>query len=292
MHSNPRIPFALASRRPALPPLDGKRLIVHLVMNIEYWPFDHPMPRAIFPPPHGKGAEPPDVPNFGWVEYGMRCGMPRFMGCLARRGLPASAFMNAMVADVYPDLAAEVVAAGWELVGHGDRQRSLKTVDDEDAVIRSSLDRLEALGGRRPRGWLGPGLAQTYETPDRLKAAGLDFVHDWLVDDLPCWMTTAHGPLLALPYSLELNDVPIWAVQGLSTDELHKRVEATLAVFETEMAEQPRIMTFGLHPHLIGVPHRMYYFEKTLDLLQTRDDTVFVTSSILADWYKAAAPPA
>jgi len=180
MWSNPRIPYQMASDRPPLTPPDGKPLMVNVVLNIEYWPFDRPMPRGVLPAPHGKTPEPPDVPNFAWVEYGMRCGMPRIMRLLADRGIKASAFINAQVADVYPSLAEAVVAADWELVGHGWFQQSLKQVDDEAAVIEQSLARLEQLSGKRPRAWLGPGMGESNDTPDLLKAAGIEFLHDWL----------------------------------------------------------------------------------------------------------------
>ena len=288
MSSNPRIPYQLASHRKPLEPPNGKSLIVNVVMNIEYWPLDRPMPRGILPPPHGAQVPPPDLPNFSWVEYGMRVGMARMLEMLGTRGITATTFFNAQVADIYPTLAKEVLDAGWEFVGHGWFQRSLKQVEDERAEITRCQARLEQLTGKRPRGWFGAGGAETEHTPDVLKAAGLDFLHDWVIDDLPCWLKTAHGPLVALPYTWELNDVPIWAIQSQSSDELNKRLDATLRVFEREMTKQPRVLTFGLHPHLIGVPHRAYWFEKALDQLQARSDTVFMTSSQIADWFVAA----
>ena len=127
-------------------------------------------------------------------------------------------------------------------------------------------------------------------TPDVLKRCGLDFTHDWLLDDLPCWMTTAHGPLLCLPYTWEINDVPMWVVQGQSSDELLKRLEATLAALAPELEKQPRVLSIGMHPHVMGAPHRMYYLERAFDLLARRSDTVFVTSSEIADWFVAADP--
>ena len=290
MQSNPRIPFQLSSDRAPLTGPGGKPLIVHIVMNIEYWPIERPMPRGIIPAPHGATPAPPDVPNFSWVEYGIRCGMPRILDMLARKGLPCSAFLNAQVADVYPTLMNAVSDAGWELVGHGFFQQSLKQADDEADVIRRCLDRLEKVGGNRPRAWLGPGLGETEHTPDFLKAEGVEFLHDWALDDLPTWMKTKHGPLMALPYTFELNDVPIYAIQNGSTDEYLKRVEATLAVFERELQIQPRVMTLALHPHIIGVPHIAHYFEAALDLLQARNDTVFLTSSGIGDWYAEADP--
>ncbi|MFK7891639.1 MAG: polysaccharide deacetylase family protein [Granulosicoccus sp.] len=288
MWPNPRVPYRLTNERTPLAPLDGKPLIVHLVMNIEYWPFDRPMPRGIIPAPHGVQPSPPDIPNYSWVEYGMRSGMPRMLKMLSDRGLKASAFINAQVADVYPSLVDAVVDHGWELVGHGWFQQSLKQADDEREVIQKSLSRLEKVNGLRPRAWLGPGLGETEHTVDILKEEGIEFLHDWALDDLPVWLRTSSGPMVGLPYTFELNDVPIYALQHSSSDEILKRVEATVGMYEQEMSDQVRIITFGLHPHIIGVPHIAWYFEQALDLLAKRDDTVFVTSSTLGDWFVKA----
>ena len=285
MWSNPRIPYQLASDRPRLEPLNGKPIMVHVAMNIEYWPFDRAMPRGIIPPPHGAQQNPPDVPNFSWVEYGMRCGMSRCLKMLSARGLKASAFLNAQVCDVYPSLLDAILQAQWELVGHGWFQRSIKHVDDEAEEISQCLARLEIASGKKTRAWLGAGLGETDDTPDHLKQQGIDFLHDWTLDDLPNWMRTRHGPMVALPYTLELNDVPTYAIQQSSSDEFLKRLEATLSIYEREAENQARILTLALHPHIIGVPHIAYYFEKALDILVNRDDTVFVTSSEMGDWF-------
>ena len=288
MWSNPRVPFKMTNERTRLEPLDGKPIMVNLCMNIEYWPFDRPMPRGIIPAPHGVQPPPPDVPNFSWVEYGLRCGMPRIMGMLEQRDLRASAFLNAQVSEIYPSLMVAVLKAKWELVGHGWFQQSLKQTDDEADVIHRSLDKLAELSGMTTRAWLGPGLGETDDTVDLLKERGIEFLHDWCLDDLPFWIRTKHGPMVGLPYTFELNDVPVYAVQNNSTDEILKRLEATLAVFEREAVHQPRVLTFGLHPHIIGVPHIAYSFEKALDLLINRSDTVFVTSSEIGDWFLEA----
>ncbi len=161
-------------------------------------------------------------------------------------------------------------------------------MEDEEAEVRRSLSRLEQLTGKRVRGWFGAGGGETTRTPEVLKRCGIEFTHDWLLDDLPCWMTTTEGPLLCLPYTWEINDVPMWAVQGQSSDELPNRLEATLAVLERELDTNPRVLSIGLHPHIAGVPHRVYYLEKALDLLMRRSDTVFVTSGQIADWFVAA----
>ena len=287
--SNPRIPFRLAGSEPALAPPGGKSLIVHLVVNIEHWPFDRAMPRQVIPAPHGR-APVPDVPNFAWAEYGLRTGIRRLIEILAQHGVPASVSINAGVIEAYPACAEAVRDAGWEFIAHGVQQRSLQDEDDERAAIALSLERIESFTGTRPRGWLGPGLIETFETPDHLKEAGLDYVCDWVLDDLPAWMTTRHGPLIALPYTLELNDSVIYAVEKHESAEIYRRLIDTLATFEPELAREPRVLTIALHPHLIGVPHRMVHLARMLDLLGKRGDAAFMTGSGIADWFAASRP--
>ncbi|MEX2454949.1 MAG: polysaccharide deacetylase family protein [Rhodospirillaceae bacterium] len=290
MSSNPRIPYQLSSDRPSLEGPGGKPLMVHLVVNVEHWLFDHGMPRKYLTAPHGL-EQIPDIPNFSWAEYGMRAGMPRLLDCFARRGLPASVSLNAGAIEAYPSCAAAMRDAGWEFIGHGVHQKSIQGESDEREVIALSLEMIGDFTGTRPRGWLGPGLKETFDTPDILRDLGIEYLFDWVLDDLPCWMTTKHGPLLSLPYTLELNDSTIYAVERQHSSEIHDRLVSTLEVFDTELPNQPRVLTLGLHPHLIGVPHRFVFLERMLDLLQARSDTVFVTGRDIADWYIAACPP-
>ena len=285
--TNPRVPFQLSSARPRLAPPEGKPLIVHVVVNVESWPFDAPMPRKLLTAPHGLEVVP-DIPNWSWAEYGLRAGMPRLFKMFADKSIPASAFINAGIIEDYPDVAAAIKGADWEVVGHGFKQRSLQGEDDEAAVIERCLVAIEAYYGARPRGWLGPGLKESLDTPDILKAAGIDYVCDWVLDDLPCWMTTKHGPLICMPYTIEINDSPLYLIQSHSSDEIYRRFADTLAAFEGELVDNPRVLTIGLHPHLIGVPHRIGYLARMIDELQARDDTIFMTGAQIADWFVEA----
>jgi len=288
--SNPRIPYQMSTARAPLAPPEGKPLIVHLVVNVENWLFDNAMPRKILTAPHGL-EQVPDIPNYSWAEYGMRNGMPRLLDCFAERGLPASVSLNAGVIDAYPVLATTMHEAGWEFIGHGVHQKSIQGEADEAALIGQAISMIEDFTGRRPPGWLGPGLKETMDTPDILKSLGVDYVFDWVLDDLPCWITTKHGPLMSMPYTLELNDSVIYAVEKHASPEMHNRLVDTLSLFDRELKTQPRVLTLALHPHLIAVPHRFVYLERMLDLLQNRSDTIFMTGRGIADWYQTVCPP-
>ena len=128
------------------------------------------------------------------------------------------------------------------------------------------------------------------DTPELLKKQGVDYVFDWVVDDVPSWMQTRNGPLLALPYNLEINDSIVYAIEKHTSDEMYERLARTLALFEREAATHPRVLAIGLHPHLIGVPHRFASFERMLDLLMKSPQVCFKTGGQIADWYTAQVP--
>ena len=289
--TNPRIPFRMLSeRQPLKPPRKGRMLIVQCVMNVEYWPFDQPMPRKILSTPHG--MEPlPDLPNYCWAEYGLRTGMPRMLKLFADMKVPVGVNLNSAVVEHYPSLAAAMLKAGWEFIGHGCVQRLAHKEADEAATIRKALDQLSAFTGRKVRGWMSPGLAQTFDSPDHLRKCGIEYNLDWVLDDLPCWMQTRYGPLAALPYGFELNDSLVYAVERHSSPEYLLRVKNTLQTFGPELKKQPRVLTLALHPHLIGVPHRLVYLREVLKLLKAREDAIFMTGSQILDWYRAEEPP-
>lgn len=286
MTSNERVPFVFAADRPQLSPPKGFPLIAHIVVNVESWGFAKPMPRAVLPAPSGV-TRVPDVPNFAWAEYGLRCGLPRLMQILGEAGVPVSACMNAAVVDDYPRVAEAIGDAAWEVVGHGYRQQVLEPGHDAE-TIASSLDTLERFYGIRPRGWLSPGLQETEETPEFLVEAGVEYLFDWVLDDLPTWLHTRRGRILALPYTLELNDSVLFAVERQASFELYRRFEDALSAIERELSVNPRVLTIALHPHLTGVAHRVGYVAKILETLQARDDVVFMVGGAMRDWYVAA----
>lgn len=283
--NNPRIPFRLSTDHPDLKPMEGKPFMIHVVVNVEVWPFDKQMPRGLIQHPHGK-VPVPDIANFSWAEYGLRVGMPRLAKIFRERGIPVSNFMNAAIPEYYPACADLILEAGWKLTGHGLFQRSLLYEDDERAVIEEAMERYEAWCGERPRGWLGAGFGESMQTPDLLKAHGIDYLHDWMIDEVPVWMRTEHGPMLAVPYALDLNDVTVFALEKHTADEYVRRFRDTIEWYASQEAGQPRVITLGLHPHIVAPPYRVGALCEVLDFLLARDDTVFTTGAEIADWYK------
>ena len=162
---------------------------------------------------------------------------------------------------------------------------------NEGELIAAALDKLEAFSGTRLRGWMSPGWSETFDTPDLLRQAGVEYVTQWVVDDVPTWLRTDHGPLVSLPYGLDLNDSVVYAIEKHSSPEMKLRFDQTIDVFTNEIREtgQVRVLTIPLHPHLSGVAHRFAYLCELIDGLRARDDTIFMNGAQILDWFLGEA---
>ena len=280
-----RLPYRPITRRPRLALPGGARVAVYTIVNVENWRPELPMPRAVLPPPMGQPLLP-DVPNWSWHEYGMRVGFWRFLELLGSRGLKATFAVNGSACRLYEEACAAARDAGWEFMGHGHVQGPMHRVEDQAKAIADTVAAIRDFTGRPPRGWESPGLTETDETLDLLAEAGIEYVADWPLDDQPVGLSTRAGPVVAMPYPLEVNDVVVMAVQQHAADEFLRRGRDTFDRLYAEGAAVPRIMPISIHPYLSGVPHRIGYLEQLYDHIRGHDGVAWMTGEEILDWYR------
>ena len=283
-----RVPFVPISQRPKLHLPGNARVAVWTIVNVENWSPGGPMPRAVLPPPMGERLLP-DIPNWAWHEYGMRFGFWRFLEALGKRGLKASFALNGSVCAQYPQVCAAARDAGWDFMGHGLIQRPMHKVEDQRAAIRDTMQAIADFTGRPPRGWESPGLTETEETADLLAEAGIEYVADWVLDDQPVPVHTRTGRLISVPYTVEVNDVVISAVQQQPSDEILRRGRDQFDRLYQEGADSARVMAISVHPYLTGVPHRIRYLEALYDYILGHAGVLMWTGAEILDWYLAEA---
>jgi peptidoglycan/xylan/chitin deacetylase (PgdA/CDA1 family) len=279
-----RIPYSAINDRPQLTLPGGARLVVWVIINIEEWNPQETMPRTVLPPPAG-GSPMPDIPNWAWHEYGNRIGFWRMLEVLDRFQIRAVLAINGGAIRAYEPVARAALERGWEFIGHGFGQKNMQKVPDERADIVQTREVIRAFAGRAPRGWLGPGLTETWETPDILAEEGYEYVCDWVLDDQPVVLTTRARPLVSIPYTQEINDVAMIAVQHHSATEYRDRAIAQFEQLYADAHASARIMALVGHPYLMGVPHRLRYFRESLEHIQGRPGVLFWTGEQILDWY-------
>jgi allantoinase len=285
-----RAPYSAIVDRPPLQLPGGARLVLWTIVNLEVWDIARAMARQVLPVPTGQVLLP-DVPNWAWHEYGMRVGVWRFFDLFERLQIRPTLSINARVCEDYGRVAEAARAAGWEFMGHAWEQMPIHRVEDQRAMIARSLDTLEHFAGRRPVGWLGPGLTETEETPELLAEAGVKYIGDWVWDDEPSEIATAHGPLVTLPYTVELNDIPMMLVQHHESAYFTTRCLDSFERLYQEGERRAKVMAIAIHPYISGQPHRIKYLEAVYDHVNRFAGVLHWNGAEILDWYRSAKSP-
>lgn len=275
----------IVDRKPMRLP-GGARVAVWTIVNVEEWDITKPMVRAVLPPPGGGVSPIPDVPNFSWFEYGLRVGFWRLKEVLDRHRVKATVSLNGSVCTSYPRVVEAAVKAGWEMMGHSFIQRPIQMEEDQQGMIRKTIAAIKEAAGRPPRGWLGPGLTETWDTPDLLAAEGIEYVCDWVNDDQPYEMRVKTGRLVSLPYTVEVNDLPVFLLQHHPAEELFRRAKDQFDALYAEGKTHARIMAIAVHPYISGVPHRIKYFDKIFRYLRKQRGVLFWKGEEILDWFR------
>jgi allantoinase len=291
-HDTPMLPreragYSAIVDRPPLRLPGGARLVLWPIVNLEVWDIGRPMPRQVLPAPAGSTLLP-DVPHWSWHEYGMRVGVWRFFDLFRKHGIKPTLALNARVCEDYTRVAEEARREGWEFMGHAYDQMPMHRHDDQKSMIYRSMDILEKFTGRRPVGWLGPGLTQTCETPDLLAEAGVKYIGDWVYDDEPDVIRTVHGPLVTLPYTVELNDIAMMIVQHHESDYLLCRAIDAFDRLYAEGERRAKVMAVAIHPYISGQPHRIKYLEAIYDYAAKFDGVLHWNGAQILEWYLAS----
>ena len=284
MRLTDRLPYQAIVDLPKLKLPDGKRIAVWVILNVEEWGIERPMPRTVLPPPMGQPLLP-DVPNWSWHEYGMRSGFWRQHQALTSRNIPTTMAINGNVCNSYPRVASAGLDAGWEFMGHGFLQGPMHKLEDQRGAIHLAMDTIERFTGTRPTSWESPGLTETPETLDLLRESGVKYVADWVLDDLPQEVETPHGVITTIPYTVEMNDITVYALQQHQSDEFLRRGRDQFDRLYAESADNARVMAISIHPYVTGVPHRIRYLEELLDYVGGHEGVSWMTASEIGDWY-------
>jgi len=286
-----RIGYSAIVDRPPLKLPNDARMAVWVIVNVEEWDPTQTMPRTVITPPAG-GAPSPDIPNWCWHEYGNRVGFWRMLKVFDDFNIPGTLAINGSAIAAFPRIVQAAVERKWEFIGHGFTQRNMQKVPDERADIRKMREAVVKATGKPPRGWLGPGLTETWETPDLLKEEGYDYVADWVIDDQPVWLKTRGKPIVNIPYTQECNDVAMMLIQHHKASEYFERAIDQFEQIYADAADSARVMAIVIHPYIMGAPHRLKYFRKIFEVIRKKPDVQFWTGEQILDWFLAVGPRA
>lgn len=261
---------------------DGARVAFYLGLNLEHFQIGSPSTSLW----EGTASLVPDPLNYGWRDYGPRVAIWRLIETLDRYEIRASALLNSDVGEHHPQIIDAGRARDWAWIAHGKTNSRLQTgmnVDEERAFLTDVVETIATATGQRPRGWLGPGLTETFQTPTLLAELGLRYILDWTNDDQP-YRLNVPG-MLSVPYSVELNDLNVFISQGMTGPDFVGLVRDQLDQLYADSADSGRVMALALHPFVIGQPFRHKYLLQALEYVANHPGVWLTTSDEIAEHY-------
>lgn len=281
----------LFQRKPVAWP-QGARVALSIVTHVQHFPLD--MPAKPFKAPGALSMPYPDFRYFTNRDYGNRIGVFRILRLLADRGLPSSFAVNGCLATRCPALLKAIVADGHEIIAHGLDMGKLHhsglAPEAEEALIGETLSLLRDATGQAVEGWLSPGRAQGFNTPDLLAKHGITYGLDWANDDLPYEMRTTHGPLLSVPLAYETDDRVVADEYFQSEAEWAQQVKDRFDVLYRESAEfGGRVMSIPLHSWVTGMPYRIKFLDEVLAHILSHDGIWTAPTGQIAAAFRAQA---
>ena len=280
-----RYGWSILPKRKAVHWPNGARIALWVTVSLEWFPLDQK--GVPFKPLGSLQTAYPDLRHYTLRDYGNRVGVFRVMKALERHGIRASAPVNAAVALRYPSLIEAVKGRQWELVGHGVDMDHLhyEGMSDEKELIGQSV---AALG--KPRGWLSPGRSESSKTLDLLAEAGIEYVCDWVNDDMPYEMKAGGKTLYSMPLSNDIDDATILIGMHHDEDEFLYQVTDHFDLLYQESAKHGgRVMSLSLHPWVIGQPYRIGVLEKALAHIMRHPGVWPATGSQILDAFVSAS---
>jgi peptidoglycan/xylan/chitin deacetylase (PgdA/CDA1 family) len=274
--------------RPRLELPNGARLAFWVGLNVEHYLVDKPA-TSIF---SGTAMLQPDPLNYGWRDYGPRVGIWRMMDVLDKYRMRASVLLNADVCQSYPQIISEGNKRGWVWLAHGKNNSIFEagmSLEEERAYLTDVVRSIEQGTGKRPKGWLGPALTETFNTPEILAELGLTYLLDWCNDDQPYPLKVKAGRMISVPYSIEMNDITLFVSKSLSGPDFAQQVMDQFDVLYEEGGKSGRVMCLALHPFVVNQPFRHKYLDQVLEYIAGHDEVWLTTSDDIAEWYLANA---
>jgi peptidoglycan/xylan/chitin deacetylase (PgdA/CDA1 family) len=279
----------LPRRKPVAWP-GGARIALWVVPALEWFPLN--MAGQPFKPPGAMQTAYPDLRHYTLRDYGNRVGIFRIMQALGRHAIPATVAVNAAVALRYPSLIERCKALGWEFIANGLDMDHLHhgglDPAEEQRWIEQSLEILRRATAAPVRGWLSPAKSESFQTLDLLGQAGIDYVCDWVNDDMPYAMRTAAGPLVAMPHPIDIDDYTILVNNHHTEDDFRDQLIDHFDVLYRESAQEGgRVMAISLHPWVIGQPYRIRALEEALAHIMRHKGVWPATGSQILEAWRA-----
>lgn len=204
-------------------------------------------------------------------QYGSRQGVPRILDILGRNSVPASFFVPAVTALLYPEEQRRLVAEGHEVALHGwihERNSVLAEADERELMLRSA-DTLQKVTGKAPVGMRTPSWDFSPSTLKIAREMGLEYDSS-LMADVDCYELLLDGEptgMVELPVEWIRDDAVYFNMNRFAGLRPYTPPADVFDIFRRELDAAYReggIFQLTMHPHITGYRSRIWILEELI----------------------------
>jgi allantoinase len=287
LNQHHRYDYSPIIQRPVFDWPNRTRLAVYIALNLEHFSFDEGLGAELAP-----GARPrPDILNYAWRDYGNRVGVWYLLELFEELQLPIALLVNSSIYQYCPQVVSAFRQRDDEIVAHGytnsERQGDLST-GEEEKLILSVTQTIIQHERKAPKGWLGPWISESINTPDLLQQAGYEYILDWCHDDQPTWFNTQAGRMVSIPYSQEINDIPTIVPNRANATEFADMIVDQFDEMLRLSRSFPLVFAISIHSYIIGQPFRLKHLRRALNHIKKQENHIWFTHpGTIADYWKS-----
>jgi peptidoglycan/xylan/chitin deacetylase (PgdA/CDA1 family) len=261
---------------------EGKSLAISVNIMCEAWEDD----AAPGIGPMGNPLKPGylDTQARSWGEYGVTIGAPRLLDIVKDLGVPCGAYASGIIAQKWPELLKRIDDDGHFVGAHAWMQNTLPVYqerDEEEADLKKGIALFKDVIGKAPKGFSSPRGTFSANTCELLAANGFTWHIDHFNSDLPYLLDTKSGPLAAVPFTMEINDLPIYMRYGnppqAYSDTLKRIIERYASI-----GSPPAVLDITAHAHVFGRPFGAIEFYDAIATVKDIDWVWMTTHEELA----------
>jgi hypothetical protein len=233
-----------------------------------------------------------DLQGRSWADYGAKVGAWRLLDLLDQQNAKAVFYTSGVVAERFPALPAAIARRGHSVAAHGWSQGTLPaylTPEQEAADIARCVSVLTATAGSAPIGWVSPRCTPSASTAGFLAARGFAFQAEMFDSDVPYRIETPSGSLIGVPFTMEVNDMPLYVRYGNEPDAF-TRTLARIVEGWPRLGSPHACLDITVHAHVFGRPYGALALLDSLDVVRRSPHCWLTNHAALAALWADQSP--
>jgi hypothetical protein len=211
-----------------------------------------------------------DTQAKSWAEYGAKTGAYRLLDVLADTGTKAVFYVSGILAERNPELMQLIIRQGHEIAAHAWSQHIIpayQTREEEEADLKRCIATIERTAGVRPSGWISPRATPSLNSPELLAKEGMTWIADVFDRDLPYTLKTKNGDIVAMPFTMDVNDFPLCIRYGQEATAFVRTLQHLLEGW-ADIGKPRACIDMTVHAHVFGRPAGAIAFKAAIKLAQ------------------------